>query len=363
MLDALTAEGIEATFEATCGFVSFRVEDQGRMIDMLHVAPWVQTGEVLQPDTAPHLAGLQGDFFCAPFADATAEGAPLHGWPANGTWVPLGTVRTGNGQTVARWALPRPVAGAGLVKEVTLVDRQPFLYQRHIFVGGAGRIPVGNHAMLSLPDGAVIRTSRRRYWETPANPQESDPARGRSIFAYPARTEDATRFPLADGGAGDVTRYPVGQAHEDFVIAVEAAGQPFGWVAVSRPDGTLYLSLRNAASLPVSMFWHSNGGRAYAPWSSRHLGVLGIEEGVGFDSPGFLSDETRSAMQRDSQPTALELRSDGLAEVRHVLGQIAWPSGEPVAEVTNRGGEIVVRGDLGTVRVLPFRAGFLPESV
>ena len=77
------ATGIRFGFDAETGKLeSFTIEDEGRQIAPLHRAPWVGTDEQMPPDTAPVIAKLGGDFFCAPFA--TSEGnSPLHGWPAN----------------------------------------------------------------------------------------------------------------------------------------------------------------------------------------------------------------------------------------------------------------------------------------
>ena len=49
--------------------------------------------------------------------------------------------------------------------------------------------------MSALPNGGLIRTSAKSHWETPAHPQEGDPARGRSALKYPARSVDPRRFP------------------------------------------------------------------------------------------------------------------------------------------------------------------------
>lgn len=362
MVETFQADGIKATFETPCGTVLFSVSDGGREIDMMHRAPWrdpVPAGAA-QDGLPPHLHWLAGDFFCAPFADARADNAPLHGWPANAPWQAMGVQRQG-AKVVGRWGLGRAALGAGLVKELTLVDGQAFLYQRHIFTGGHGRMPVANHAMIRVPDGAVIRTSEKRAWATPDNPQESDPVKGRSILRYPFVANGPEAFPLLDGGTVDLRRYPLGKTHEDFVMAIEAPGHAFGWVAVTRPaTQDLYLSLRDAQALPLSMFWHSNGGRHYAPWSSRHIGVLGIEEGVGFEGRGFLSADTQAAMQADGQPMALDLSPLGQVEVRHAIGQIAWASGEPVAEVRLTGDQLTITGEGGAQRVLPVLSGFLP---
>jgi hypothetical protein len=209
--------------------------------------------------------------------------------------------------------------------------------------------------MVALPEGGLVTTSPKRFYQTPPDAPESDPARGRSLLAYPARGE-AGAFPLAGGGAVNLGRYPLGTGHEDFVIGVEAHGHAFGWTAVARRQGDLFLSLRRADRLPLTMFWHSNGGRHYAPWSSRHVGVLGVEEGVGH---ALLGDAGRDALIAAGQPVALRLDPDGAVEVRHVIGAIAWPAGEAVADVVPGEGVLTVTGVAGAQWVVGFDGAFL----
>jgi hypothetical protein len=213
---------------------------------------------------------------------------------------------------------------------------------------------VANHANLSVRNGALIRTSAKSHWETPKSPQESDPARGRSGLVYPARSDDPRAFPGLTGPV-DLTRYPWNPRAEDFVIGVEARGHALGWTAVTRPvEGDLYLSLRDARALPMTMLWHSNGGRDYAPWSGRHVGCLGVEEGAAATVLGLSSESGLAG------PGALTLVAGGMAEVRHVIGAIAWPSGQAVAAVVREGDRVTVTGEGGAVRSLPVRPDFLP---
>jgi hypothetical protein len=341
----LTADGISLGWQADCGVIThLRVMDQGHMVDMLHTAPWL--GEVMPEGAPPHLQRLAGDFFCAPFGDASMDGAPPHGRTANGHWTCVQT--TGS---TARHVLDMPVMGARVEKELCLRDGHPFVYQRHIFTGGQGCIPVANHAMLALPAGAIIRTSPKRFFETPGTALEPDPSRGRSLLRYPLRGQ------AHDFGGVDLLTYPLGQRHEDFVTGVEAVGHALGWTAVLRADGMLYLSLRDARALPLTMFWHSNGGRDYAPWSGRHMGVLGVEEGVGLALLGVSCAQEPDSLTAVGQPVGLAL--GGVADVRHVTGCLHWPSRQPLADVRVVAGVLRLTGDAGAVRVLPFDAGFL----
>ncbi len=354
----ITADGISLTFAPDCGMISSMVvRDQGRDIDMMHRAPWVGSGDPMLADAPPQLANLAGDFFCAPFSDASADqNAPLHGWPANSPWtaLPMST------PTTWRYELARKVMSATLVKELSLTNDHPFLYQRHIFTGGQGAISTANHAMISLPNGGLLRFSPKRWFETPASPVEDDPARGRSCLRYPARSADPRHFPAADGGKVDLTRYPFGPAHEDFVIALEAQDTPLGWTAVVRPtEGDLYLSLRNPRRLPMTMLWHSNGGRDYAPWLGRHKGCLGVEEGIAMPLLDITRREDPDLLSRSGQASALILSPDTQTEVRHVTGCIAWPTGEPVKDIHLAGNQLSVLGERGATRTLPIRGDFL----
>ena len=350
---SLSAAGIVADFDPDCGFIRGFCVTDGRPIAPLHRAPWVGNAEKMPADAAPHLAGLEGDFFCAPFGQTGP--APLHGWPANGQWAVAA-------QSTAslRLTLNHPVQGADVSKELTLRDGHPFLYQSHRFTGGTGAVPVANHAMVSLPHGGLLRFSPKRWFETPATPIETDPARGRSCLAYPARSVDPTRFPAKDGGWVDLTRYPFGPAHEDFVAGLEQPGNRLGWTAVTRPvERDLFLSLRNAAHLPMTMLWHSNGGRDFAPWSGRHRNCLGVEEGVALPMLGLSAQEVPDPLTAAGQPGLLLLDPAGAVRVRHVIGAIDWPSGEPVAQIALHGDHLAISGEAGARRELPIWGGFL----
>lgn len=342
----IEAEGITFGFRADTGLLDgFTVTDGGHVIAPLNRAPWVDTGEVMPDGEAPLMARLGGDFFCAPFA-ASAEGSPLHGWPANSRWH---VTRSQEGVLEAE--LEHRVLGARLTKRLLVLDCHPFVYQSHRFSGGSGRITFANHANVSVGNGAFIRTSPKRVWETPESQQEPDPARGRSALVSPAQSKDPRAFPGVDGPV-DLTRYPWNPCHEDFVIGIEAAGNTFGWTAVTRPvEGDLYLSLRDPGRLPMTMLWHSNGGRDYPPWSSRHVGCLGVEEGA---AEHMLSMSGEADL---TGPGALTL--GGEVEVGHVIGAVVWPSGEPVSDVRIEQDGLAITGEGGCTRHVPMDIAFL----
>jgi hypothetical protein len=352
MTHHIEATGIGFDFLPRGGVLdALSVTDAGQVIAPLHRAPWAESE--VPSDAPPHQAWLAGDFLAAPMG-ASDQG--LHGLPANGDWqvVPSapGTLRA---------ILKGQVQGSTVVKELSVTDGHPFVYQRHLFIGGTGALPVANHAMVSVPNGAKLSFSRKRWWETPVAPLET--TRGRSCLAYPRRSEDAAEFPGADGGMINLYRYPWGEAHEDFVAGIEDPASRLGWTAVVRPkEGDLYLSLRNPAALPMTMLWQSNGGRDYAPWNSRHRGCLGVEEGAALSMLGLSSRETPDPLTAAGQPGLVTLDPQGTVEVRHIIGAIAWPGGQSVAGVMLEGDVLTITGDWGAERKVQLRGGWLGIS-
>lgn len=348
----LSARGIRIDFTARGGVLKrLEVRDEGAVIAPLHHAPW--SLDEVPDDAPPHQAWLAGDFLAAPFGPGP-DG--LHGLPANGDW----RVTPSNPETL-RAVLEGAVRGATVVKELSLSDDHPFVYQRHLFIGGSGGLPAANHAMVALPNGGKLSFSRKRWWETLAEPLET--TQGRSRLAYLRRAEDAAEFPAEDGSTVNLHRYPWGDRHEDFVAGIEDPASRLGWTAVVRPtEGDLFLSLRNPALLPMTMLWHSNGGRDYAPWNGRHTGCLGVEEGAALPMLGLSSQEKPDPLTAAGQPGLLQLDPQGTVEMRHILGAIHWPSGQSVAGVMLDGDVLTVTGDWGAERKLPIRGSWLGIS-
>ena len=354
------ADGISLTLDLNGGMIrALAISRDGRQIEPLHAAPWLDEADVQGDETiAPHLRALAGDFFCAPFGLTDVEPAPLHGWPANGAWTMIGTSRSGGGAS-ARFVLDRPVFGARLVKELTLRDGHPFVYQRHVFTGGSGAVTAAHHAMTRMPDGGRLSFSPKAYAETPAAALETDALRGRSTLLYPARTADLGAVPLAAGGTADIRSYPVADRSEDFVMLVEAAGNRLGWAAALR-HGTrdLVLSLKDPAVLPLPLLWFSNGGRDYRPWNGRHTGVLGIEEARCYSAFGHAAAIADNPLRRSGIETVFDL--GGTVEIRQVLGGLPVPSGwTEITSVQPRSGGLHLADASGRALTVAYDAAFL----
>lgn len=353
----LEAKGISVSLDLSVGHLAdMTIAAGGRSLKPLHRAPWIEEPrERLPPGLPDGVVRLSGDFLCAPFSRSDVEEAPLHGWPANSGWDMVESKPAGSGWRT-RFRLRRKVMGATVEKILTLRDDHPFLYQEHVFTGGTGAISVSHHTMAAMADGGRLAFSPKRFAQTPADPLEPDPARGRYLYAYPARSADLAHFPAADGGTVDLSHYRMDRRHEDFVTLVEADHGGPGWTAVARKaEADLVLVLKNPAELPITMLWVSNGGRDYAPWSGRHRGVIGIEDGR--TAIGHAASLGDNWLKREGVATAFEL--GGNVIFRQVIGALPLAQGALPSAVTVEAGRLHLAMPDDTAENIPFDSKFL----
>lgn len=293
----------------------------GRTVQPMHTSPWA--GEELPDDLDPVLRVLRGDFFCAPFgaSDVIPTETRGHGLPANGKWR-LGT------QTASslELTLDGEVMGASVTGRYEVRPGQAVVYQRHVIAGGSGRIPMAHHAMLKAEPPLRLAFGPYVWAGTPADPPEVPP-NGRSILAYPQEISDPTRARLADGGTIDLTRYPSAEGHEDVWMVATDGRQPFGWTAATSPAGWVWFALKDPRVLPGTVLWLSNGGRTYAPWSSRHRHVIGIEEVRSYFASGHAASIADNPLSRRGIPTAFDLKPDGRVVINYLFGVAPAPAG------------------------------------
>jgi hypothetical protein len=361
-MQRLAVEGISVAVTPLGGMLTgLEIHRDGRRIAPLHRAPWVGGGEAMPADAAPHLAVLEGDFFCAPFGRTDEDGVPAHGWPANGDWPAEGVETAADGAVTGRWVLGQTVRGATLTKELTLRPGHPVVYQRHVLAGGEGAVPVAHHAMIHVPGGARLSFSEKDFGATPTTPQEVDPARGRSLLAYPQRFDDLADVGLADGSRRDLRTYPWDDGHEDFLTLFDPTDAAVGWsAAVAAADGFVFFALKDAGVLCQTSLWMSNRGRSYAPWSSRHRAVLGIEESTTHFGDGRLVSSCANDLSAAGYRTALTL--GGELVVRYALGAVPAPAGwTEIDDIAVADGTLMLSDVGGDVMAVPFDSGFLAD--
>lgn len=356
-MDMISTDGISVRFNRDGGVIDeVAIEAGGQTLRPLHRAPWVRSGEVLPDHVAPVERRLAGDFFCAPFGQSE-PGVPIHGWSANGAWDDAGSTVAADGVVIATYSLREAVAGARLTKRIMLCPGQPIVYQTHIFEGGAGHLPVAHHAMVHVPGGAKLSFSPKSGGRTMPAPPESDPARGRSILAYPQSFSDMSSVRRSDGAAADTSFYPFDSGHEDIVVLSEKPGARIGWsAAVASRDGFLFFAVKDARVLPQTVLWMSNGGRAYSPWNSRHIAVLGIEEAA----TSIHLDAGENAP--DGVLTSLSLDPGPATTIRYAFGAIPAPAGwSEVTDIRLVAAAIEIADRGGQRLAIPFHGSFFAD--
>ncbi|KPP90227.1 MAG: hypothetical protein HLUCCA08_15315 [Rhodobacteraceae bacterium HLUCCA08] len=350
-------DGAALSFDPAVGNLRrLDLRDGDRILSPLHTAPWVDRDDAdLPDDLAPVERQLSGDFLCAPFAQSDVEPAPPHGWSANSHWT---VTDQGARHILAR--LDRPVMGARIDKRLTLSAQAPILIQEHRVDGGHGGLPLAHHPMVRLGGPARFCCSPKRIALGPDAPL--DP--GRNRLATGARTRDLTRFPGAEGGSVDLTRLPIAEAHEDFVTLVEAQGNPLGWTALLREDADdIVFFVKDPKVLPVTMLWHSNGGRDHAPWNGQHRGVIGIEDGCAAGAAGHRAALGPNPVAATGVPTCLPLGPGTTHRIVHLTGAIARPAGwSAVTDIRLSGTRLTLIGDSGGTRSLDVPEGLFDTT-
>lgn len=346
-MDTISTDGLTLAFRPESGIIDDLVIScaGAKELRPLHKAPWVRAGEQLPDTVALVEQRLAGDFFCAPFGK-TSPDIPIHGWAANGTWKKIGSASPG----AATYELQETVQGARLTKHLTLHPGHPVLYQAHVFEDGDGVIPIAHHAMIHVPGGARLSFSAKASGFTPTGALETDPKRGRSVLAYPQHFSSLAKVARVDGGISDASLYPFDKDHEDLIIMSEAPGNRLGWsAALAQKEGFLFFALKDAALLPHTVLWMSNGGRSYTPWDSRHHAVIGIEEA---------SLDYRLIEDPRDRPAGLALGPGKSSTIRYAFGAIPAPQGWTAIRDIAIGADTLTLTDAsGDTRTVPFHVG------
>ena len=138
----------------------------------------------------------------------------------------------------------------------------------------------------------------------------------------------------------------IADSTEDIVSLEEQAGHALGWTAAVRPaENDIVLLLKDARVLPSTSLWMSNGGRDYAPWNGRHIGVLGIEDSRSYGTGGHRAAISPNPLREADYPTAFDLSTN--PTIRYAIGAVAMPAGwTRIATVSTDGTTLTLR-DVG----------------
>lgn len=355
-------------FGAMLGPVTF-LADERAPIQPYSVAPWVT--EPPQSGVPPLLSALRGDFMCSAFGDNTdafdGRVIPPHGDTANGEWN-LVYRRENERGAALRLAMDMPTQGGRCTGTTVLLDRHTFVYQRHDFDGVSGPINPGHHAMLRCPPraGSALLSFSPLAFACASPPRAALPDESSRARLRPgAFSANPAMMPCADGTTMDATSFPSRDGVDDVLILCAGPARELAWSAATFPgEGYAWLSLRNRAQLPSTLLWLSNGGRAEPPWNGRHVGVVGIEDIMGYFASGLAESARDNMLSAHGVPTCVHVSARDTLRIPYIQGVVRIPPGfDRVAEVEPIAScELLVRAASGAEVRVACRWEFLGDG-
>ena len=100
------------------------------------------------------------------------------------------------------------------------------------------------------------------------------------------------------------------------------------WTAVSFPKQRfVWFALKDPKVLRETVLWHSNRGRHYPPWSSRHFNIMGLEEVTSFFHFGLAESAKPNAISAKGYPTCLKLDARRPLTINYIMGVAKIPAG------------------------------------
>src|SRR5690554_5840534 len=93
----LAARDASVTLDLAIGHIAaLTLPDGNDGLKPLHRAPWAGATGPAPAHLTPGIAGLSGDFFCAPFGASDLDDVPNHGWSANSGWTLVAETHNGD---------------------------------------------------------------------------------------------------------------------------------------------------------------------------------------------------------------------------------------------------------------------------
>jgi hypothetical protein len=297
------------------------------------------------------------------------ERHPVHGESANSDWM-LESLDTTDGQTSLHLSLRTRLRRGRIDKRISLVKGHSTLYCQDVVSGMSGPTTIGHHAMLRFPDepgGGIVTTSPFTFGQVYPGEMESPANGGYSLLKPGAEFDSLQRVATMTGETADLTRYPARRGFEDLVMIVSRTDAPLAWTAVTFPKQRyVWFALKDPAVLRGTIFWISNGGRHYAPWSGRHVNVMGLEDVTSYFHYGIAESAADNPLSRQGIPTSVQLDPKRPLVVNYIMATAAIPAGfDAVDRIEPKSGGVTLHARSGAsfnVAVdLPFLSRAAPE--
>jgi len=343
-------DDVETYITVKGGHVTANFNLKGKKINPFFIAPWWNEKKYEKQDEIINV--LRGDFFCFPFGgnDEPYKGKsyPVHGKTSNDCWDFKG-LKGGEIEKEIILAMDLDEAGSNVEKHIAINKGEAVIYSKHVIKGFNGKIPIGHHPTIKLPDrenaGFVDISEPITGFTTPI-PAEDPKSGGYSRLKQSTEIKDRSKVLCTDGETFDLTRYPTPKGYEDIVIFISNERDDFAYSSISLPiEGYLYFQLKDPRVLSETLFWMSNGGRHYPPWNGRVASVLGLEEITGFYHYGIKKSVDDNILQKKGFKTYLDINSNESFEVKFIMGLV------PI-ERDFKGVQDIVRKDSSTITII-----------
>jgi hypothetical protein len=345
-------------------------ERNGRKIRPYAVAPWAEeSSDVPLP---PVIEVLRGDFFCLPFGGNAkpfhGEKHPAHGETANARWH-FESLQHRQDRMCLHLSLRTKIRPGRVDKKIFLIQGQNILYCQHLISGMRGPMSLGHHATLKFPDepgSGLVSTSHFQHGQVFPEPLELAEQGGYYSLQPGAMFDSLEDVPMLNGDKADLSRYPARRGFEDLVMLVSDDHLPFAWTAVAFPrQRFVWFALKDPTVLRQTIFWMSNGGRHYPPWSGRHINVMGLEEVTSYFHPGLAESARQNPISAMGHPTCLRLDPRKPLRVPYIAGVARIPAGfDRVTSIERApgGGGIVLCSASGKQAKAPADLDFLRQQ-
>ncbi len=361
-----TSDKVEAAITQNGGHLSpIRFHLPHGTVEPFSVAPWA---EEKPADKIPHLLQLlRGDFFCMPFGGSESlyrgEKHPPHGETANSEWK-FESLEKNHAVTELHLSLKTKVRRGRVDKTVQLRTGETALYCHHVISGMSGKMNLGHHATLKFPDAAgsgLIDTSPISFAQVLPVPFEKPEEGGYNSLKTGAEFSNLNHIPAKDGTIADLSAYPARRGFEDLVMVVHEANPEFAWTAVTFPkERYVWFALKDPRVLRSTVMWISNGGRHYAPWSGRHVNVLGLEDVTSYFHLGLAESAKPNPVSKRGIPTTLTLSAKAPLAVNYIMAVAAIPPNwGRVKDITPTSEGVTLHSSKGKPVHVPLDSSFL----
>lgn len=344
--------------------VRFRI-GKDRWVEPFEVAPWAE--EKVSTEIPDLLRVMRGDFFCMPFGGNSkpfrGENHPPHGETANAIW----TLESSQPNRVDL-SMETKVRKGRVTKTLELIPGHAAIYSRHVISGMKGSMPLGHHPILKLPGANSGRLSLSRFTFGQVLPEvfENPADGGYSILKVGAKFTSLHKVPRADGLFTDLSAYPAREGYEDLVMMASDPKLPFAWTAlVVAEEGYVWFSLKNPRILRSTVFWMSNGGRHYAPWSGRHRHAIGLEEVTANFHLGLADSAKPNPLNKAGIETIVQLDPKKPLSVPYIMAVAAIPRGFDVVKSIRSsadGKSVTLTSQSGKTITVPLNVNFVTEA-